>query len=46
MNLLGKLDAVEVERVLEQQLKQTPQMSPFLQKLLSRKGTTPPADKV
>jgi flagellar protein FliO/FliZ len=46
LNLLGKLDAAEVERVLDQQLKQTPQMSPFLQKLLSRKGSTPPADKV
>ncbi len=46
LNLLGKLDAAEVERVLDQQLKQAPQISPFLQKLLSRKGATPPADKV
>ncbi len=46
LNLLGKLDTAEVERVLDQQLKSAPQMSPFLQKLLSRKGGTPPANKV
>jgi len=42
INLICKLDAQEVERLEREARVQTPALSPFLQKLLSRKGGPPP----
>ena len=42
INLICKLDTQEVERLERESRDQTPGMSPFLQKLLSRKGGPPP----
>lgn len=42
VQLVTKLDAAEVERLQRDARAATPQLSPFLQKLLSRRGGTPP----
>jgi flagellar protein FliO/FliZ len=46
LSLIGKLDTAEVERVLSQRAATPGQISPFLQKLLSRKDGTSPVEKV
>jgi len=42
INLICKLDTQEVERLERESRVQTPGMTPFLQKLLSRRGGPPP----
>jgi flagellar protein FliO/FliZ len=43
MSLLGKLTPEQVEQLTREQPKATPGGSPFLQKLLSRRGGPPPS---
>jgi flagellar biogenesis protein FliO len=42
LNLISKLDTQEVERLEREARTQTPSLSPFLQKLLARRGGPPP----
>jgi flagellar protein FliO/FliZ len=42
MSLISKLDAETVERLQRERAQAAPAMSPFLQKLLSRRGGPPP----
>lgn len=46
LSLIARLNAPEVERVLQRPASAGGQLSPFLQKLLQRKGDEPPAGKV
>ena len=46
LSLIARLDPAEVDRLLRRPEAASPQMSPFLQKLLFRKGDAPPDGRV